>query len=267
MIEDARGNIDYAEEGSGPTLVLVPGSWGTRSAWRSVIAAFGGGFRCVTTSLLGYGQTAERRSQVDVSISHEAEIIETVIQRTGGAVHLVGHSYGTQACLAVAVRSAAPLISLSVIEPTGTNLLRRAEELTLYEQVCALQNAYFRAFESGDKEAARRVIYGHGSFDALPSRVRDYIVAATATNILDWRSGAAMDEPLEAYSRIEIPTLIIRGGCGHAYVVRCAEILGTTMPHASLVAVPGAAHSMMATHGPQVAKLLSEHISKAHAAR
>jgi hypothetical protein len=32
MIEDPRGSIDYAVEGSGPTLLLVPGSWGTRSA-------------------------------------------------------------------------------------------------------------------------------------------------------------------------------------------------------------------------------------------
>lgn len=32
LIEDARGSSDYAEEGSGPTVLLVPGSWGTRSA-------------------------------------------------------------------------------------------------------------------------------------------------------------------------------------------------------------------------------------------
>ena len=62
MIEDARGHIDYHQEGSGPTLVCVPGSWATRSAWRGVVAALGGRFRVVTTSLLGYGGTVERRS-------------------------------------------------------------------------------------------------------------------------------------------------------------------------------------------------------------
>src|SRR5262245_29787459 len=36
MIEDGRGRIDYDEAGAGPTVVLVPGSWGTRSAWREV---------------------------------------------------------------------------------------------------------------------------------------------------------------------------------------------------------------------------------------
>src|SRR5215471_14821642 len=143
MIEDARGNIDYAEEGSGPTVVLVPGSWGARSAWRGVIAALDGRFRFFTTSLLGYGGTAERRSGGDISIGHEVDIIETVIHRAGGAVHLVGHSYGAQACLAVAILGAAPLISLCVIEPTGVNLLRRTGELVLYEQIRVLRDAYF----------------------------------------------------------------------------------------------------------------------------
>jgi pimeloyl-ACP methyl ester carboxylesterase len=265
MIEDARGQIDYHEEGSGPTVVLVPGSWGTRSAWRGVIAALDGRFRVVTTSLLGYGGTAERRS-ADDSIAHEAEIIEVVIRRAGGAVHLVGHSYGGQACLAVAIRGVAPLASLSVIEPTATNLLRLAGDLALYEQVVAFRDAYFRAFESGDKEAARRVIDlhdGDGSFDALPSRARDYVLATTATNVLDWRSGLGLDAPLSAYSSIVIPALVIRGERGHPYIARSAEILSSAMPHASLVTISGAAHSMITTHAAEVGKLIVWHVSKA----
>ena len=61
MIEDVLGRIEYDEQGSGPTLVLVPGSCSTGLAWRPVVKALDGKFRCVTTSLLGYGQTAERR--------------------------------------------------------------------------------------------------------------------------------------------------------------------------------------------------------------
>jgi pimeloyl-ACP methyl ester carboxylesterase len=265
MIEDARGNIDYAEEGSGPTVVLVPGSWGTRSAWRGVIAALGGRFRVVTTSLLGYGGTAERRSAQDLSIKHEAEIIDAVIRRAGGAVHLIGHSYGGQACLAIALRGAVPLMSLTVIEPTGINLLRRTGDLALYEQIIAFRDAYFQAFESGDKEAARRVIDlhdGNGCFEALPSRVRGYIIATTATNILDWRSGLDFDAPLSAYSAIAVPTLVVRGGRGHPYIARSSETLSSTMPNANLVTVPGAAHSMITTHAAEVAELIANHVSK-----
>ena len=62
MIEDISGNIDYEESGTGPTMVLVPGSCSTGAAWRPVIAAWQNRFRCVTTSLPGYGGTAERRT-------------------------------------------------------------------------------------------------------------------------------------------------------------------------------------------------------------
>ena len=68
MIEEPRGRIDYDECGSGPTIVLVPGSCSTGAAWRSVIATWNGQFRCVTTSLLGYGGTAERRTADDPDI-------------------------------------------------------------------------------------------------------------------------------------------------------------------------------------------------------
>jgi pimeloyl-ACP methyl ester carboxylesterase len=72
MIEEPAGRIDYDETGDGPTIIFVPGSCSTGAAWRPVIAALNGGFRCVTTSLLGYGGTAERRPARDASIAHEA---------------------------------------------------------------------------------------------------------------------------------------------------------------------------------------------------
>src|SRR6516165_3351273 len=71
MIEDVLGKIDYDEQGSGPTILFVPGSWATPSAWRGVIAALPGRFRIVTTSLLGYGDTAERRTGTDIFIECE----------------------------------------------------------------------------------------------------------------------------------------------------------------------------------------------------
>jgi pimeloyl-ACP methyl ester carboxylesterase len=55
MIDDTNGCIDYHEAGDGPTVVFVPGSCSTGAAWRPVISELSDSFRCVTTSLLGYG--------------------------------------------------------------------------------------------------------------------------------------------------------------------------------------------------------------------
>src|SRR3981081_570433 len=97
--------------------------------------------------LVTVGGTAERRTAADFSIEREAEIIEAVSRRAGGRVHLVGHSYGRQACLAVAVGWVMALTSLCVIEPTRINILRRAGDLALYGQMVTFRDAYFRAFE------------------------------------------------------------------------------------------------------------------------
>jgi len=78
LIEDARGDIDYDEEGSGPTILFVPGSGGTRSAWRGRITALNRQFRIVTTSLLGYGGTTECRDRSRFFDRAGAEIIEAV---------------------------------------------------------------------------------------------------------------------------------------------------------------------------------------------
>ena len=125
MIEDRRGNIDYDESGQGPTIVLVPGSCSTGAAWRPVISHWQNGFRCVTTSLLGYGGTTERRTLVDSDISHEAEILESVVRRAACPVHLVGHSFGGLSALAVALRNRVPLLSLAILEAPAPEILRQ----------------------------------------------------------------------------------------------------------------------------------------------
>jgi hypothetical protein len=42
MIDEVRGRIEYDESGTGPTIVLVPGSCSTRAAWRNATAVWNG---------------------------------------------------------------------------------------------------------------------------------------------------------------------------------------------------------------------------------
>ena len=157
MIEEARGNIDYEESGTGPTMVLVPGSCSTGAAWRPMIAAWDNRFRCVTTSLPGYGGTAERRTPGDASISHEAEALESVIRKAGGHVHLVGHSFGGLVALAVALRGRARLASLTVIEAPAVMMLDGSGEIQHIRAFGEMTAGYFAAFRDGQGRRDRGV--------------------------------------------------------------------------------------------------------------
>ena len=62
-----------------------------------------------------------------------------------------------------------PLMSLTLIEPRQrSGSLRQAGELALHEQFITTREDYVRAFENGDREAARRVVDYFGGQGKLP---------------------------------------------------------------------------------------------------
>lgn len=268
MIEDVRGPIDYDEVGTGPTIVFVPGSCSTGAAWRPVIAAFNSQFRCVTTSLLGYGGTVERRTAHDPSISHETDALKSVIRRAGGRVHLVGHSFGGLVALAVALLNEVPLASLAIVETPATQLLRERQEDQHYRTFRQMTEAYFADFEGGNVEAIAAMIDfygGAGTFASWPPRVRAYAIETTPVNILDWASGYGFPLSAALLATIKIPLLVVRGGASPPAVQRANALLSECASGAALATIDGATHFMIATHANEVAHLIAQHVQHAEA--
>jgi pimeloyl-ACP methyl ester carboxylesterase len=266
MIEEPRGCIAYGECGTGPTIVLVPGSCSTGAVWRPVIATWNGQFRCVTTSLLGYGRTVERRTPSNPDISHEAEMLESVVRRADSRVHLVGHSFGGLVALAVALRQRVRLASLVILEAPGPEVLRDRGEHEHYRAFRQMTKAYFAAFDGGNAEAIAVMIDfygGAGTFASWPPRVRAYAVETTSVNILDWASAYGFAPSAASLAAIQIPALVIRGGASHPTVQRANALLSECMSRAGLATVDTAAHFMIATHPNEVGRLIAQHVHRA----
>jgi pimeloyl-ACP methyl ester carboxylesterase len=264
MIEDARGCIDYHETGDGPTVVLVPGSCSTGAAWRPVISEFGNNFRCVTTSLLGYGRTVERRESGDADISREAEVLEAVIRRAATPVHLVGHSFGGLTALAVALRKRVPLLSLTIAEAPAAEILRPAGEYQHYLAFRRMTDGYIAAYRSGDAAAIGSMIDfygGAGTFAGWPQRVRDYAIETTPVNLLDWQSVYGFRLTPALLAAVDIPALVLWGRTSHPAARRANALLGQCMPKGSIASIAGASHFMISTHARQVAGLIAQHLA------
>ncbi|TWT05945.1 alpha/beta fold hydrolase [Reyranella sp. CPCC 100927] len=265
MIDDERGRIDYDEGGEGPTIVLVPGSCSTGAAWRPIVAQWQGGFRCVTTSLLGYGGTTERRTPQDSDIAREAEIVETVIRQAARPVHLVGHSFGGLVALAVALRKRVALRSLVIVEAPAAELLRHAGQHEDYRAFRTMTDAYFEAFGAGDSAAIETMIDfygGAGTFAAWPPRVRRYAIETTAVNILDWASAYGFELTPAALAKVDAPALVLWGAISHPSVQRANALLSRYIPNASGIPIAGAAHFMTSTHAPDVAGVIAQHVAR-----
>jgi pimeloyl-ACP methyl ester carboxylesterase len=264
MIEEPAGRIDYEETGEGPTIVFIPGSCSTGAVWRPVITALDGRFRCVTTSLLGYGGTAERRTVHDPSVSHEAEIVEAVIRRAASKVHLVGHSFGGLVALAVVLRGKVPVESLTIAEAPVVELLRETGEHQHYRAFRDMSDAYFAAFRGGDKQAISMMIDfygGAGTFASWPPRACAYAVEMTPVNILDWASAYGFPLSPSALEAVNIHVLVLRGGTTHPAMQRANELLSIHIRGASLVTIAGAAHFMISTHADDVAHAIAQHVA------
>jgi pimeloyl-ACP methyl ester carboxylesterase len=265
MIMEERGRVDYDECGAGRTIVLVPGSCSTGAAWRPVVAAWDNQLRCVTTSLLGYGGTAERRTVADPSIAHEAEALESVIRKAGGNVHLVGHSFGGLVALAVALRKRVPLASLVIVEAPAAEVLREAKEDQHYSGFRRMTDAYFADYEQGNVEAIAAMIDfygGAGTFASWPLSVRAYAIETTPVNILDWASAYAFPLSAASLAAVQLPVLVLRGGASHPAVQRANAVLSERLNEAVLTAIDGAAHFMITTHAKEVARLIKDHVNR-----
>jgi pimeloyl-ACP methyl ester carboxylesterase len=266
MIDDARGSIDYDETGSGPTIVLVPGSCSTGAAWRPVIAAWEGRFRTVTTSLLGYGGTAERRSKHERSIAQEIDIVEAVVRRAGGGIHLVGHSFGGLVSLAVALRGQSRLASLTILEAPATEILRDRGETDHYGAFRSMTDRYFARLAGAEPDAVADMIDfygGAGTFASWPPRLRAFANETTAVNILDWASAFAFPLGAEALGTLALPVLVVYGSVSHPAAQRANALLAECIEGASLSAIEGAAHFMIATHAAETAELIASHVARA----
>jgi pimeloyl-ACP methyl ester carboxylesterase len=267
MIEDARGRIDYDESGCGPTVVLVPGSCSTGAAWRPVIAAWAGGFRTVTTSLPGYGGTAERRSARDSSIEHSADVVEAVVAKAGGPVHLVGHSAGAVAALALAMRDRSALASLTLIEAPAVDLLRALGEHEHYQSFRRMTDAYVADFAGGNRAAIASMIDfygGAGTYESWPAKVRGYAEQTTPVNILDWASAYGFPLSPAALATVDLPTLVLCGGQSHP-AMQCLNAGLAWSLRGAFETVESAAHFMISTHAGDIACRIADHIRRAAA--
>ena len=130
----------------------------------------------------------------------------------------------------------------------------------------AMTGPYFAAAARGEPEAARTVIDfygGAGTFDAMPEKVRRYVMATTAVNVRDWTSGTSFAPSKEQLQAIAVPTTVVRGGSGHPAMLRIAELLHASIPGAQLVTIEGGSHFLPSSHPAELAALVRRHVDVA----
>lgn len=224
----------------------------------------GEGYRFVTTSLLGYGATKERRPAGNSTMEQQIVAIDEILERIDASTHIVAHSFGGLSALAHALRGNRSAASLILVEANPLGILRTTDDEYHYEMFRTMTREYFADYEQGKPEAARHVVdfYGGiGTFDAFPQKVRDYVIATTPSNIIDWSSGTPFEPALTEYACMALPTLIVFGENGHPAMKRIANLLHDNLKNARIESIAGGSHFLPATHPNELANLIGMHLS------
>jgi len=240
--------VDFAVSGEGPPILLVPGSYSTKSAWKGVIAALPQRYTFATMSLPGYGASGDDRTPDDCAIERQVEAVARVARTLGGPVHLVGHSMGGAVALAAAVMGALSLSRLTLFEANPFGMLPPGEGRARIE---ALAVRFFAAIDAGEADAARHVIDywgGAGTLAAMPQAFREACVGWAAVNRLDFLGVMGFRPGPESLAQVQVPVRLVAGAESVPEMVLMTGLLRAGLADVTAVEIDGAGHFLITTH-------------------
>ncbi|XAT59871.1 alpha/beta fold hydrolase [Rhodobacteraceae bacterium Araon29] len=261
-------NFDFHCSGSGAPILFVPGSYSTPAAWRPVQSHLPEGFEFFATSLSGYGQSRERRSNADISLNPQIDLLSEVVKKIGAPVHLVAHSFGGLVSLGFLETAPETVLSVTFFEANPLGLLKLEGESDLDAELQAMIAGFQTQVNARDPDAAKTIIDyygGAGFFDALPENVRTYCTTTAKVNALDWQTGMSYRPNPERLAALNCPITLAYGSNTTAAMKTITRHLGPYLPKAQICEVKDAGHFLISTHPKDCAAHVLRTIRRAEA--
>ncbi|MBR0673461.1 alpha/beta fold hydrolase [Neoroseomonas soli] len=238
--------IAYAEQGSGPPVVMIHGTLGDQRSWAAQMVPFGERFRAIALSMR-HCWPGKWEEGGDFTIArHTADVAGFIRALGAGPVRLVGHSRGGHIAFRVAQHHPELLSALVLCEPGG-----ELDESLGGAPPAGVQGAAFAKaaalIAEGKAEEGLTVVAEHtGGPGAWQKRseARKAVNRDNATTLL-----GQINEQRKPYAKAEaeairLPTLLVGGAKTQPQFVRILDAMERTIPGARRVTIPNAAHSM-----------------------
>jgi pimeloyl-ACP methyl ester carboxylesterase len=254
--------------GSQRELVIALHCSGSGAAqWRRLGETLGERGELIAPEHYGCERTGHWTGGPTFTLADEAERTIALIDATNRKVHLVGHSYGGGVALHVALARPDRIASLTLYEPSAFYLLKQfGEGAGPFAEIRAVADLAATCVATGNDRGGAMAFVdywsGSGAWDALRPDVQDALVRWMPKAPLDF--AALFEEPTrwEALTRLNLPTLIIRGERAPRPTRLIADTLPWLLPDCRLAVVDGAGHMGPLTHVAQVNALIAVHIDR-----
>jgi pimeloyl-ACP methyl ester carboxylesterase len=237
--------IAYDKTGQGPALILVAGAFQDRMAMAPFAEPLSKDFTVYNYDRRGRGESGDAQPY---AIAHEIEDIDALLQEAGGSAFVFGGSSGGVLTLDAAAHGS-HITKLAVYEPPF--VVDDSREPVAVDMVAQLQ----QMIAAGRRGDAAETFMTKGSL--MPAEVVagmrtqpfwSEVEAVAHTLVYDAMimNGTMRGTPLpvDRWSAVTIPTLVIYGGEGPAWSRNAAESLVALLPHAESKALDGQFHTL-----------------------
>ncbi|MFI6448949.1 alpha/beta fold hydrolase [Kitasatospora sp. NPDC050543] len=246
-------SLYYELRGTGPSVVLVHGSWSDADNWARVVPGLAEQCTVVTYDRRGHSRSEDPLTQG--SVHEDAADLAGLIEELGLAPAFVcGNSYGSLITLRLAAARPDLVRGIAVHEPPGMALLLEDPDLRPIAEGVAARLAPVRdLLERGEPAAAAElfvetVAFGPGAWAQLPAPVRHTFIRNAPTYLDEMRDPDALDVDLAALGRFNEPALLTQSDDSPPIFAAVLDMIDLALPKAER-------HLYLdAGHAPQVAR-------------
>lgn len=239
--------------GSGPALVLVHGTTGSKDSWALVEPLLAERHTVWNYDRRGRGESGDGD---DYDYDLEIDDLVAVSTAVGDDVHIVGHSFGARCALDAVPRLTRP-VSLVLYEPpvhvvearsVAEDALQAIEEGRVAEGLSTFSREL--AGISEEEMQLRR---------SAPAVWEAYLATAP-TAVREVRS--LLRRSWSPPYRSDLPTLYLRGGATEVATYLAEDEIPTALPTAEVVDLPGQRHIAFATDPVRFATIVTDWVHR-----
>lgn len=247
-------NIDsyFEQQGSGPPVVFIHGSFATTSTWKNIIEHMAKDHHCIAIKLPGHGGVPDPTDFDKPTIETELSLLEEIVNTlTDQPIHLVGHSYGGVIALGQALKGNLQIREMTLYEPVAAWLFSITHDESMLHRVSELTKKYRLAAEKKEEYVSRYVIdfwAGDGTFDQLPVFIKDNMETMVRNNLRHWNVCERVAYTRKDLENCDIPTRLVYGSKSSIVAHELVKQLDSLMPVTKSYLIDGASHFLVTSH-------------------
>ncbi|MDH5377385.1 MAG: alpha/beta hydrolase [Gammaproteobacteria bacterium] len=260
--------VNYAETGSGDTLLFLHCSSGNYREWLPQITVFREHYHILAPDLLGYGKTSPWPKVLPDDVPTDGKLLEHLLTLATGQVHIIGHSFGGAVALEavrnLVAQKSNPVTSMMLIEPVAFHILKENNEKEA-KRIDAIARCCIRHLHNGNLEKAAAVYMGYwlGKMKWMfaPKKFRAGVVRSIAKVAHEFGSIPNYTAMAEDYRSINIPVTLVQGNKTTNAAKAMNQILMNKLPNSQSLTLPGAGHLSPYTHPKEITSALEKHLA------